>query len=99
MPDIRTVSRRQAWQFAMVPLETKGNDLHLLSTVEFAPRAARFVRRVLRMHPCVQLVSEMFLLDRLNQEFGFEGSMPQGFRPGYARWPTMSKTESGNSRI
>ncbi|MCE9620281.1 MAG: hypothetical protein K8R92_10295 [Planctomycetes bacterium] len=98
-PGICNVSRRQAWQFAMVPLEARGNELHLMSTAEFAPRAGRFVRRVLLMHPCVRLVGEHVLRERLDREYGFAGGLPRGIRPGRAHWPSDGEIENGNSRI
>ena len=92
------VTSRQAWQFAMVPVEIKGDELHLLSTAEFAPRAMRFVHRVLRMRPCVGLVSEMALRDRLIQEFGSDG-FALGMRPAVARWTKKKNSDNGSSRI
>ena len=92
------VTSRQAWQFAMVPVEIKGDELHLLSTAEFAPRAMRFVHRVLRKRPCVRLVSEMALRDRLIQEFGSDG-WSLGMRPSVARLPKKKNSDNGSSRI
>ena len=92
------VTSRQAWQFAMVPLEIKGDELHLISTAQFAPRAMRFVHRVLRMRPCVGLVSEMALRDRLIQEFGSDG-WSLGMRPSVARLPKKKNSDNGSSRI
>ena len=92
------VTSRQAWQFAMVPVEIKGDELHLLSTAEFAPRAMRFVRRVLRKQPCVGLVSEIALRDRLIQEFGSDG-FALGMRPAVARWTKKKNSDNGSSRI
>ena len=92
------VTSRQAWQFAMVPLKIKGDELHLLSTAEFAPRAMRFVHRVLRKRPCVRLVSEMALRDRLIQEFGSDG-FALGMRPTVAQWTKKKNSDNGSSRI
>ncbi len=96
--NIGAVTRRQAWQFAMVPVEMKGDELHFLSTAQFAPRAMRFVRYVLRMRPCVGLVSEITLRDRLIQEFGSDG-WPLGMRPSVARWKPNKISDNGSSRI
>ena len=92
------VTSRQAWQFAMVPVEIKGDELHLISTAEFAPRAMRFVRRVLRKQPCVGLVSEIALRDRLIQEFGSDG-FALGMHPAVARWTKKKNSDNGSSRI
>ena len=92
------VTSRQAWQFAMVPVEIKGDELHFISTAEFAPRAMRFVRRVLRRQPCVGLVSEIALRDRLIQEFGSDG-FALGMRPTVARWTKKKNSDNGSSRI
>ena len=97
--NIGAVTSRQAWQFAMVPVEIKGDELHLLSTPQFAPRAMRFVRHVLRMRPCVRLVSEIALRDRLIQEFDMGGSMPLGMSPSVARWKPKKISDNGSSRI
>ena len=96
--NIGAVTSRQAWQFAMVPVEIKGDELHLLSTPQFAPRAMRFVRHVLRMRPCVRLVSEITLRDRLIQEFGSDG-FALGMRPAVARWTKKKNSDNGSSRI
>ncbi len=93
------VSRRQAWQFALVPMEAKGDDLHVMSTAEHAARAARFVRRVLGMRACVHLVSDATLVKRLLRDFGFSGTLPHWIRPGRARWSSTDQNENGNSRI
>ncbi len=37
------VSRRQAWQFGIVPLRRHGSELFVGTTVEHLPRAVRFV--------------------------------------------------------
>ena len=97
--NIGAVTSRQAWQFAMVPVEIKGDELHFLSTAKFAPRAMRFVRHVLRMRPCVRLVNEIALRDRLIQEFDMGGLMPLGMSPGVARWKPKKISDNGSSRI
>ncbi len=40
---IELVSRRQAWQFGLMPLRRHGNELIMGTTVEHLPRAVRFV--------------------------------------------------------
>ncbi len=37
------VSRRQAWQFGIIPLRRHGSELLMGTTVEYLPRAVRFV--------------------------------------------------------
>ena len=96
--NIGAVTSRQAWQFAIVPVEIKGDELLFLSTAQFAPRAMRFVRYVLRMRPCVGLVSEITLRDRLIQEFGSDG-FALGMRPSVARRKPNKISDNGSSRI
>ena len=76
------IGRRQAWQFAVVPLQRIGDELEVLSTATHAARAMRFIERVLGLRPRVRLVSEEALREVLQQRFGFEGGPPPGFRPG-----------------
>lgn len=76
------IERRQAWQFAVVPLQRSGDELEVLSTATHAARAMRFIERVLGLRPRVRLVSEETLLAVLQERFGFEGGAPPGLRPG-----------------
>lgn len=46
-----TVSRRQAWQFLVLPVRFEGPELVLATTRENLPRALRFATRVLS-RPC-----------------------------------------------
>ena len=78
----RTIGRREAWQFAVVPLQRHGRELEVLSTAAHAARAMRFIERVLGLRPRVRLVSEEALLAVLQERFGFEGGTPPGVRPG-----------------
>lgn len=40
---LESVSRRQAWQFGLLPIRRTGHELMVATTVEHLPRAARFV--------------------------------------------------------
>jgi len=82
MHDTHRIGRRQAWQFAVVPLRRDGDELEVLSTAAHAARAMRFIERVLGLRPRVRLVSESALMEALMQRFHFEGGVPKGMRPG-----------------
>ena len=82
MDHARSIGRREAWQFAIVPLRRDGDELEVLSTAAHAARAMRFIRRVLGLRPRVRLVSEQALAEALMQRFAFEGGPPAGMRPG-----------------
>ncbi|MEM9082114.1 MAG: hypothetical protein AAGB34_00855 [Planctomycetota bacterium] len=55
------VSRRQAWQFRVVPLEIDHGHLVLATTREHLPRAVRFASRVLTL-PCTFVIAEAHAL-------------------------------------
>jgi hypothetical protein len=76
------MGRREAWQFAVVPLRRDGDELEVLSTATHAARAMRFISRVLGLRPRVRLVSEQVLAEALRERFPFEGGVPRGMRPG-----------------
>lgn len=82
MDHVRGIGRREAWQFAVVPVRREGDELEVLSTAAHAGRAMRFIRRVLGLRPRVRLVSEQVLADALMERFAFEGGPPPGMRPG-----------------
>ena len=76
------IGRRQAWQFAVVPLQRSGDELEVLSTASHAARAMRFIERVLGLRPRIRLVSEEALHEALRARFPFEGGGHPGVRPG-----------------
>lgn len=82
MDHVRGIGRREAWQFAVVPVRREGDALEVLSTAAHAGRAMRFISRVLGLRPRVRLVSEQVLADALMERFAFEGGPPPGMRPG-----------------
>lgn len=82
MDHVRGIGRREAWQFAVVPVRRDGDELEVLSTAAHAGRAMRFISRVLGLRPRVRLVSEQALAEALMQRFAFEGGPPAGMRPG-----------------
>ncbi|MBM4007443.1 MAG: hypothetical protein FJ292_07785 [Planctomycetes bacterium] len=82
MDHVRGIGRREAWQFAVVPVRREGDELEVLSTAAHAGRAMRFIRRVLGLRPRIRLVSEQVLADALRERFAFEGGPPPGMRPG-----------------
>ena len=59
---IAAVSRRQAWQFRVLPMRFEGDDLVVCVTEENLARALRFVYRGLRT-PCYFVISEAAALD------------------------------------
>lgn len=82
MDHARGIGRREAWQFAVVPVRREGDELEVLSTAAHAGRAMRFITRVLGLRPRIRLVSEQVLSEALMQRFAFEGGPPAGLRPG-----------------
>ena len=108
------IGRRQAWQFAVVPLARHGDELEVLCTATHAARAMRFIERVLGLRPRVRLVPECTLLEALRERFPFEGGERAGslacvhaVQPdaGVVRGfdaphgvTLMQRTASGNSR-
>ncbi|MFZ4722660.1 MAG: hypothetical protein ACOYMI_05875 [Phycisphaerales bacterium] len=82
MDHVRGIGRREAWQFAVVPVRREGDELEVLSTAAHAGRAMRFITRVLGLRPRIRLVSEQVLSEALMQRFAFEGGPPAGMRPG-----------------
>jgi hypothetical protein len=81
MDHVRGIGRREAWQFAVVPVRRDGDALEVLSTSAHAGRAMRFISRVLGLRPRVRLVSEQALAEALMRRFAFEGGPPTGMRP------------------
>lgn len=57
--DARTlVSARQAWQFAVVPLARRGDQLTFATSAMRRARAERFITRVLHLQPSAQILDE-----------------------------------------
>ncbi|MGA1266879.1 MAG: hypothetical protein ACO32J_06835 [Phycisphaerales bacterium] len=77
------IDRRRAWQFAVVPIRRVGNELEVLSTIQHAARAMRFIRNALGLEPRVRLVDEARLLQALRDRFAFGGGEPRSMRPGH----------------
>jgi hypothetical protein len=96
MEHARGIGRREAWQFAVVPLRRDGDELEVLSTAAHAGRAMRFISRVLGLRPRVRLVSEQVLAEALMERFAFEGGVPPGLRPGSFDLGRASLGENGD---
>lgn len=58
---IEAIDRRQAWQFALLPMRFEGRDLVVATTEGNVPRALRFVSRQL-CHPCYLVLAEPEIL-------------------------------------
>lgn len=70
---IACVSRRQAWQFSVLPVRFEGAELVMATTRENLPRALRFATRVLE-RPCyLVLVDSRTLDDALGLHYPMPG--------------------------
>ena len=57
-PDaLRTIDRRQAWQFKVMPLKFDGDELMIATTTDHLVRALRFASRCIT-RPCFFVLSE-----------------------------------------
>lgn len=70
----RTVNRRQAWQFRVVPLRHEGGELVLATTPKNVARALRFVERSLACRCVVVLAEESDLIDALEKWYPMAGA-------------------------
>ncbi len=95
MTEVHRIGRRQAWQFAVVPLRRVGDELEVLSTAAHAARAMRFIERVLGLKPRVRLVSEEILAEALMQRFHFDGLAPRGLLPGRVDFGAFKLGDNG----
>lgn len=74
---LEAVSRRQAWQFCLLPLEFKGSDLIAVTTQEHLVRALKFAGW--RMgHACQLLLSDpVHLGEALQMHYPMAGMTPE----------------------
>lgn len=71
---LELVSRRQAWQFSVVPITFDGHELVLATTRDNLPRALRFATRVLE-RPCFFVLAEAESLGRaLHEHYPMAGA-------------------------
>lgn len=74
---IACVSRRQAWQFTVLPVRFEGHELVMATTRENLPRALRFATRVLE-RPCyLVLVDPNTLGEALDFHYQMPGMSPE----------------------
>ena len=67
------VSRRQAWQFSVIPITFDGHELVIATTRDNLPRALRFATRVLE-RPCFFVLAETKALgEALNEHYPMAG--------------------------
>ena len=64
---LATVSRRQAWQFKVVPVRWEGPTLVLATTEKWLPRAIRFAQSCLKVPVRVLVAPETAFQERLRQ--------------------------------
>jgi len=67
------VSRRQAWQFCVLPLRFEGSELVLATTSANLPRALRFAVRVLGRQAYFVLTDGVALAKALERNFPLDG--------------------------
>ena len=68
-----TVTRRQAWQFRVLPLREEGGELVMATTREHLPRALRFAVRVLERSCYFVLTEPRSLGEGLAEHFPMAG--------------------------
>lgn len=74
---LELVTRRQAWQFRVLPLRFDGPEIILATTQADLPRAVRFGTNFIH-RPCSFVICEPEQLDRaLEQHFPMMGMMPE----------------------
>lgn len=75
------VSRRQAWQFSVLPITFDGHELVMATTRDNLPRALRFATRVLE-RPCFFVLADSEpLADALNEHYPMPGMKRTGLLP------------------
>lgn len=67
------LSRRQAWQFTLLPLRTESGELCLCTTAENLPRALRFVYRRLEMPAYFLTADPDAMADALQKHYPMSG--------------------------
>lgn len=72
------VSRRQAWQFKVLPLRVEGGELCLCTTAENLPRALRFVYRRLEVPSYFVTADESSLNEALQKHYPMSGMTGHG---------------------
>jgi hypothetical protein len=71
---VETITRRQAWQFRMVPLRIDGNEYLVCTTKEHLPRAQRFAHRLLGPQVAFVLTTPALLADALDRLYPMAGA-------------------------
>ena len=67
------VSRRQAWQFYIVPVRFDGNELMIATTVEHLPRALRFANNVIGLPVYFVMTDRAALMAALSRHYSIAG--------------------------
>ncbi|HWB18942.1 MAG TPA: hypothetical protein VG711_01480 [Phycisphaerales bacterium] len=70
------VSRRQAWQFRVLPIRFDGNELMVATTREHLVRALRFATNVIRVPVYFVMCSEEELGNALSRHYPMPGMTP-----------------------
>lgn len=68
------VTRRQAWQFGLLPMRFEEGDLVICTTPENAPRALRFATRFLECVCCLVLSTPDDLAAALSEHYPMTGA-------------------------
>lgn len=67
------VSRRQAWQFQIVPVRFDGDELMIATTVEYLPRALRFANNVIGLPVYFVMTERSALMVALTKHYSIAG--------------------------
>lgn len=71
-----SVTRRQAWQFRVMPLRFDGDELVMATTQQHLPRALRFANNVIGVPVYFVLASPAALGEALCQQYPMAGMTP-----------------------
>jgi len=67
------ISRRQAWQFHVVPVRFDGSELMIATTVDHLPRALRFANNVIGLPVYFVMTDRDALMTALNRHYSIAG--------------------------
>ncbi|MBX3354041.1 MAG: hypothetical protein KF684_14015 [Phycisphaeraceae bacterium] len=76
---ISLVSRRQAWQFSLLPLRIEGRELVVCTTQDNLPRALRFVYRRLERPASFMLCDQNALAEALQKHYPMTGQSAESW--------------------
>ena len=77
---LETVTRRQAWQFGVLPIEIDGAELMMATTLEALPRALRFAANVIGRPVYFVMCEPLALQGALQVQYPLPGATLDGRR-------------------